>query len=52
MRGLKIAQFTWILVGNGSHAYKVLWAPPEFSEILTFLAEKTISKSASRNYII
>jgi len=34
MRVLKTAQFTWNFVGNGSHAYKivyVLWAPPEFS---------------------
>jgi len=21
-------QFTWIFVGNRSHAYKMLWAPP------------------------
>jgi len=31
MRALKTAQFVWILVGNGYHAYKILWAPPEFS---------------------
>jgi len=24
------AQFTWIFVGNRSHAYKMLWAPPVF----------------------
>jgi len=28
MRTLKTAQFTWIFVGNGSHAYKLLWFPP------------------------
>ena len=31
IRPLKTAQFTWILVGNGSHAYKILRAPTEFS---------------------
>jgi len=30
MRALKTAQFTWILIGNGSHAYNTLWAPPGF----------------------
>jgi len=31
MRVLKTAQFTLIFVGNGSHAYKILSAHPEFS---------------------
>jgi len=30
IRPLKTAQFTCIFVGNGSHVYKTLWAPPEF----------------------
>jgi len=28
IRALKTARFTWIFVGNGSHAYKKPWAPP------------------------
>jgi len=31
IRAFKTAQFAWIFVGNGSHAYKILWAPPEVS---------------------
>jgi len=45
MRALKTAQFTSILVGNESHAYKILWAPPEFSEVLTLLTAKTFSET-------
>jgi len=28
---LKTAQYTWIFFDNRCHAYKTLWAPPEFS---------------------
>jgi len=31
MNALQIARFTWILVGNGFHGCKILWAYPEFS---------------------
>jgi len=27
----EVTFYTWILVGNGSHTYKMLWTPPEFS---------------------
>jgi len=30
MRALNIKQFTRIFVGEGSHAYKLLWTPPSF----------------------
>ena len=47
MKALKIGLFTWILVGNGSHAYKILWALPEFSYVLTFLTAKIFSEPAN-----
>jgi len=45
MRALKTPQFTSILAGNECHAYKILWAPPEFSEVLTLLTAKTFSET-------
>jgi len=47
MGALKTAQFTWIFSGNGSHAYKILWALPGFSYLLTLLTAKTFSVTAA-----
>jgi len=47
MRELKTTQFTWIFNANGSHAYKILWALPGFSYVLTLLTAKTFSETTT-----